>query len=467
LISLGLFNLGGLGADGVGVTRFRWAAAGAAVVIAVIATMQSGADVASPHSVYAFGAPFHGSTGLAALNQPIVSQAALPDGSGYWTVTKDGQVSPFGAAPWLGDTEVDPSHPVIGIAATPSGDGYWIATSDGDLHVFGDASFNGSLAGVVGQRDVVGIGANPAGGGYWLVTKQGAVYSYGSSAYHGSLENVVLNGPIVGLAPTASGKGYWLVGRDGGVFAFGDAVFHGSLGATPLPRAVVGMARASGGAGYWLASSDGGVFTFGDADFFGSLGASSLPQPTVAITAAPAGGYWLTTTGHLAPPTSPRAEPDYLFDGQNAISTDIYADGRPTTYRQLNPTAGCLYGVKDGNPGYRYQAGGSGRNVVRLRTTDETFVSVGCGTWSSDLFPATALLDSTVGDGGWLLGIDIRSGTWRAAGGAGCTWRSVADLSGLPSGILSSGGGTGPQMVKLSGSEAALVSTGCGTWTPD
>jgi hypothetical protein len=444
-----------------------------AAVVGVIAMMHTGAGESSPQSVYAFAAPFYGSTGLVALNQPITAMASLPDGSGYWLVTKEGQVSPFGAAPWLGGLEVDPAHPVVGIAVTPSGRGYWLATSDGDLHVFGDAAFYGSLVGVVGSKDVVGIAANPAGGGYWLVTTQGNVYSYGTAALHGSMDSMPLNGPIVGIAPSASGNGYWLAGRDGGVFTFGDATFHGSMGATRLARAVTGIARTSSGNGYLLAGSDGGVFAFGDAPFHGSLAADPLPEPIVAVAAAPAGGYWLATTGHLAPATSPRPPTNYLANGTNTIGNSAYVNGRPTTYRQLNPSTDpltpCQYGIVGADDLYRFVSplsSGDGRNVVRLRTTDTGFVSVGCGTWSSDLFPATPSLDSLVGNGTWLLGIDIRSGTWHAPGGSACTWRTIADLSGLSTGTIQVGGSLGPQTVSLVGSEVAFVSSGCGMWTP-
>jgi hypothetical protein len=445
------------------VKRFRLVAGCVALLLGAIAMLELSAGEATPQSVYAFGAPFYGSTGLVALNEPISGMAARPDGKGYWTVTRNGEVSPFGAATWYGSlTSMVLQRPIVGMAATPSGKGYWLVSSDGGVFSFGDATFAGSLVGVVGPKAVVGIAADPTGNGYWLVTGTGTVYDFGSAASLGSADGVPLNGPIVGIAPTATGDGYWLAGRDGGVFSFGDAGYFGSLGATPLDRAAVGIARTAGGHGYFLVSSDGGVFSFGDAVFHGSLGNSGIPEPAVAMAVEPGGGYWVALTGHLAPASSPRLVPSYLNEGSNAIG----ASAAPaTTYRQVAATPGCAYTVTHGDASQSL-GGGSGRNVVHLTGTDTAFDSQGCGQWSTDLFPATASIDSSVGDGTWLLGIDIRSGTWTAPGGAGCTWSTKKDLTGAPVDTIASGGGAGPQSVPLAGSEVAFVSQGCGNWTP-
>ncbi|MGE0796446.1 MAG: hypothetical protein AB7H43_13200 [Acidimicrobiia bacterium] len=449
-------------------SRFGRVAACAAVLVAAVAVLEVGADQATPHSVYAFDAPFHGSTGLVGLNDPIVGMAPVPDGTGYWTVTKGGEVSPFGAAPWLGRTPLFGDDRIAGMAATPSGLGYWLVTTDGDVFSAGDAGILGSGLGEVDEGTVVGIAAKPDGKGFWLVTARGEVLPYGTAVGFGGLDAVALNGPVVGIASSASGKGYWLVARDGGVFAFGDAAFHGSMGATRLRRAVVGMTRTSGGDGYLVASSEGGVYAFGDGSFRGSLADAQLPEPVVGIAAAPGGGYWLALTGHLAPGVSPRAEADHLWgDDSNTIGDDGVAAARPGTYRQIHAQPGCAFTIRGGDGAIRSTGSGSGRHVVRLRDSDTAFQSLDCGDWTTDLFPATPTLGSSVGNGTWLLGIDIRSGTWRSPGGASCTWSTLADLSRLPSGILQSGGGVGPQAVQLAGSEVAFATAGCGTWTPD
>jgi hypothetical protein len=66
--------------------------------------------------------------------------AAVPDGSGYWTVASDGGVFCFGTAPFLGSTGGRPLGALMaGIVPTPSGAGYWLWGQDGSVHAFGDA----------------------------------------------------------------------------------------------------------------------------------------------------------------------------------------------------------------------------------------------------------------------------------------------------------------------------------------
>ena len=67
-----------------------------------------------------------------------------PDNGGYWLVSQDGTVYPFGDAANYGSM-TGASAVVTSLAATPSG-GYWVLTADGVVHPFGDASNYGSPA---------------------------------------------------------------------------------------------------------------------------------------------------------------------------------------------------------------------------------------------------------------------------------------------------------------------------------
>ncbi|MDP9404093.1 MAG: IPT/TIG domain-containing protein [Actinomycetota bacterium] len=200
--------------------------------------------VASDGGVFAFGAPFVGSTGGLRLNQAVVGMAAMPRGrAGYWLVASDGGVFAFGDAPFRGSTgALRLNRPVVGMAPTPSGNGYWLVASDGGVFAFGDARFHGSTGGLRLNRPVVGMAPTPSGNGYWLVASDGGVFAFGDAAFRGSTGALRLSQPVVGVAPTRSGNGYWLVASDGGVFAFGDAPFRGSTGALRLNRPVVGIA---------------------------------------------------------------------------------------------------------------------------------------------------------------------------------------------------------------------------------
>ena len=67
---------------------------------------------------------------------------------GYWLVAADGGIFAFGA-PFLGSTGgMHLNAPVVGMAATPNGGGYWFVASDGGIFAFGNAAFHGSAGGL-------------------------------------------------------------------------------------------------------------------------------------------------------------------------------------------------------------------------------------------------------------------------------------------------------------------------------
>jgi hypothetical protein len=74
--------------------------------------------VASDGGIFAFGgAPFYGSTGNLALNQPVVGMSAASGGLGYRFVAADGGIFDFGRAPFYGSTgSIRLNAPVVGMA---------------------------------------------------------------------------------------------------------------------------------------------------------------------------------------------------------------------------------------------------------------------------------------------------------------------------------------------------------------
>ncbi len=218
-----------------------------------------------------------GNPGYFTLDQPIVSMATTPDGSGYWMTAADGGVFSFGDAHFYGSTgNVHLNKPIVGMAATPDGKGYWLVAQDGGIFSFGDAHFYGSTGNIHLNKPIVGMAATPDGKGYWLVAQDGGIFSFGDAHFYGSTGNIHLNKPIVGMAATPDGKGYWFVASDGGVFSFGDAHFYGSTGNVHLVRPITGMLPSPDGGGYLLVADDGGIFTFGDAQFEGSVGGQGI-----------------------------------------------------------------------------------------------------------------------------------------------------------------------------------------------
>ncbi|HVX20526.1 MAG TPA: glycoside hydrolase family 43 protein [Acidimicrobiales bacterium] len=242
--------------------------------------------VAADGGLFAYHAPFFGSTGGRSIPAPVVATATDPATGGYWEAGTDGSVYPFGAPGYGSLARRALNQPVVGMAATPDGGGYWLVASDGGIFAFGDAAFYGSTGSMVLNQPIVGMAATPDGQGYWLVASDGGIFAFGDAAFYGSTGAMTLNKPVVGMAALPDGLGYWLVASDGGIFAFGDAPFHGSTGAITLNEPVVGMAVDGAGGGYWLVASDGGIFAFGAAPFFGSTGSMVLNEPIVGLAAA-------------------------------------------------------------------------------------------------------------------------------------------------------------------------------------
>ncbi|MEU4391612.1 hypothetical protein [Kribbella sp. NPDC023855] len=74
------------------------------------------------------------------------------------------------------------------------------------------------------------------------------------------------------------------------------------------------------------------------------------------------------------------------------------------------------------------------------------------------------LSDHVKGDGTWLIGKEIKRGTYRSEGGEWCFWERLRDLSGEPEGVMSKGFVNGPQVVAIGPDDVAFSSQGCGQW---
>ena len=201
--------------------------------------------------------------------------------SGYQLVASDGGIFAFDA-PFHGSTgNLHLKKPIVGIAPDPKTGGYWLVASDGGVFAF-DAPFHGSAGNLHLKKPIVGMAPDLKTGGYWLVASDGGVFAF-DAPFHGSTGNLHLNKPIVAMTPDPQTAGYWLVASDGGIFAF-DAPFHGSTGHLHLNKPIVAMTPDPQTAGYWLVASDGGIFAF-DAPFDGSEGNVHLNKPIVAVVA--------------------------------------------------------------------------------------------------------------------------------------------------------------------------------------
>ncbi|MGM7648370.1 hypothetical protein ACSVDM_25975 [Nocardia sp. JW2] len=81
--------------------------------------------------------------------------------------------------------------------------------------------------------------------------------------------------------------------------------------------------------------------------------------------------------------------------------------------------------------------------------------------------PAPAAADTTITrDGTYLVGSDIRPGTWRSDGtGSFCYWERMSSLTGGIDSIIDNGLGEGQQLVTILDSDMAFETQGCGKWT--
>jgi subtilisin family serine protease len=226
-------------------------------------------DLGSPGRDDFFGYGLVNPRSAALAASPTLNQGTK--GNGYWVVTIDGQVRPFGHAAWYGDMHGKwHTGAIIAAAPTPSGHGYWLAGTDGAVYTFGDAHYFGSMYGRHLNGRIMGMAATPSGNGYLLLGEDGGIFRFGDAGFYGSTGGMRLNAPVLDMAMTSTGHGYWLVAADGGVFRFGDAVFHGSTGGRRLAAPVRSMTASSDGSGYWMVAEDGGIFTF-NVPFKGSL----------------------------------------------------------------------------------------------------------------------------------------------------------------------------------------------------
>ena len=68
------------------------------------------------------------------------------------------------------------------------------------------------------------------------------------------------------------------------------------------------------------------------------------------------------------------------------------------------------------------------------------------------------------GAGTYLVGEDIKAGTYKARGGGGCYWARLKNLSGEVGSIIANGGFEKNVIVQIQSSDKAFESSDCGDW---
>jgi len=233
-------------------------------------------------TVTAAGDPPSGPSVISPSSAPAIAQVGPVQAfqHGYWLVGSDGGIFSFGSASFHGSTGAAVlQRPVVGIVPTVDRGGYWLDASDGGVFSFGDTQFYGSIPGLgihpAGSglphslnAPIVGMVPSHDQGGYFMVASDGGVFAFGTAPFLGSMGAAHLNRPVVGMTADPAGRGYRMVAADGGIFSFG-APFYGSLGSVHLAADIATMAPSTDGNGYYLLDHVGGVYAFGDAPYLG------------------------------------------------------------------------------------------------------------------------------------------------------------------------------------------------------
>jgi hypothetical protein len=133
--------------------------------------------------------------------------------------TSQGRVIPLGDAPFLGDLSSQALRsPVTAIAPTPDDAGYYLVTADGGVHPFGRASHPLRRPTSAPAAFAVALVADPDGSGYWLAHDDGTVMTVDAPVREWATDSDVEPRYLVrDLEPFDDG--YLMVAEDGHVLA--------------------------------------------------------------------------------------------------------------------------------------------------------------------------------------------------------------------------------------------------------
>jgi hypothetical protein len=167
-----------------------------------------------------------------------------------------------------------------------------------------------------------------------------------------------------------------------------------------------------------------------------AVGASTLPSPAVTVIS--------------------------FKDGKHRVGADV----PPGTYRSMRaaPVGGedfCYWERVSGFGGSEAEqianSAGTGSRVATISASDAGFISTGCGTWTSDLSSPNA----PIGDGVWIVGVDLVPGRYRSDGGSTCLWQRLGGFGGTDNESLQVGEGGS---VEIRSTDRGFLSLNCGTW---
>ncbi len=170
----------------------------------------------------------------AAAGNGLTPRAQVPQGNGYWLVSKEGAVYAYGGATYYGGADgLTLAAPIVGIVATPDGKGYWLIGADGGVFSYGDARFYGNPASGGDQLNsaVVGAAAVP-GTNTTQVGPTGPTGAIGPVRPLGPIGPTGVTGSIGATGATGPTGASGATGPTGPTGATGDIGNTGPTGAT-------------------------------------------------------------------------------------------------------------------------------------------------------------------------------------------------------------------------------------------
>lgn len=170
-----------------------------------------------------------------------------------------------------------------------------------------------------------------------------------------------------------------------------------------------------------------------------------------------------TSTPHSQPTPTAVTYP-HFSDGNFVVGKDI----QPGTYRTRTASSGCYYARLSGFGGTLGEiitnANTDAPAIVTISASDKGFQSTGCGSWTKDLSAITTSKTS-FGAGIFIVGTDMKSGTYKSSGQSGCYYARLGGFGGTLGEIIANNNTDTSAIVTISASDKGFESTRCGTWT--
>ena len=160
-----------------------------------------------------------------------------------------------------------------------------------------------------------------------------------------------------------------------------------------------------------------------------------------------------------------KAYPHFSGNGTFRVGKDI----QPGTYRTRAATSGCYYARLRGFSGSLNEIIANEITdtpaIVTIAAKDKGFQTSNCSTWTKDLSAITKN-KTTFRDGNYIVGTDIKPGTYRTrVASSGCYYARLRGFGGTLDEIITNNITNGSAIVTIAAKDQGFQATNCGTWT--